>query len=210
MDLDLLIFTWFGIAFPGACMLCAAVFIAARKKPLVLRSALIMLCVFTPVFASIFAGMHDIVMFAGRSGYIGWIAAALFAGAYAGLWIQLRGYIILGAPKESMTDAVRFALNKNNILFEQEMLKIKLVSVGGFLRIIPTGLYFRLVLEKSKERESLGKIAAGIREYYIANSQGVSKLALLHLSTAGIAALAMSALASAELLEIIALTNAQK
>jgi hypothetical protein len=87
-------------------------------------------------------------------------------------WFQMRGYIAIGISNDSFRNSLHYALNQNNINYEEQLSLIKLTSVDAEIEVsvqswVGTG---QITLKKSKDKYLLPTLVSSINEYFASNS----------------------------------------
>ena len=87
-------------------------------------------------------------------------------------WFQMKGYIAIGVTDESFRSALHFSLNKNNLVFEEQLSTIKLISENASIQVAiqPWGGSGQIKIKNSKNKNLLPRIISGVNEFYINNN----------------------------------------
>lgn len=146
--------------------------VIASEKPLLLPSKVFfvfMVLAFSPQLIMSFE-IHS--SSTGDIGLMSYISPLMFVVLLGFFWIQMKGYMAIGISDDSFRNSLHYALNQNNIQFEEQLSLIKLTDINADLQVsvqswVGTG---QLKLKKSKDKYLLAKLVSSINEYFISNS----------------------------------------
>ena len=87
-------------------------------------------------------------------------------------WFQMQGYTAIGVTDESFRSALHFSLNKNNLVFEEQLSAIKLISENAYLQVsiqswMGSG---QIKIKNSRNKNLLPNIILGVNEFYANNN----------------------------------------
>jgi hypothetical protein len=107
--------------------------------------------------------------FAGISLLIAFIAFLLAYGIMCLLiWKQTEGYSVFGVTDESFQAALRSALNRLNLPFEETIFRLRLTSIGADLQASVQSSMgcAELMIEQSGHKSTLKSIAGAMNDYF--------------------------------------------
>jgi hypothetical protein len=104
-----------------------------------------------------------------------------------GIWLVLwktRGYVISGATEEYLQNALRAALQKLNLPFEESVARLQLTSLDADLLISVSGFGSALMKLKQHQHDSVLKQIADDMNVYFATVPGKVNLTAFYAQTA--------------------------
>ncbi|GGY71233.1 hypothetical protein GCM10011613_14850 [Cellvibrio zantedeschiae] len=162
--------------FVGMFILMAAFFLAigvkvvSSKRPMLVPARIFfvfMALAFSPQLVNFFSMVGSEA--GKRMGFILYLNPIMFICLLVFFWIQMKGYVAIGIYDETFRNSLHGSLNKNNIVFEEQLSVVKLISENANLQVaiqswVGTG---QLRLKKSNDAELLKRIVAGMNDYFI-------------------------------------------
>lgn len=162
----------FLFAFMAVFFLYIGIKVIALKKPLLLSSKIFFVFMVLAFSPQLIMSIETYSFSTGDLGLISYISPLMFIVLLGFFWIQMKGYIAIGISDDSFRNSLHFALNQNNIQFEEQLSLIKLTDINADLQVsvqswVGTG---QLKLKKSNDKYLLAKLVSSINEYYISNA----------------------------------------
>lgn len=148
----------------------------ASKKPIFLPSKLFF-AFFVVTFSPNILILFDSVSSTKNISFMFYINILMIVIVLVFLWIQMKGYIAIGVSDESFRNSLHYALNQNNIKFEERLSAIRLSDINADIEVsfqswFGTG---QLKLNKVKEKHLLPTLVSSINEYFISKSYKTNK-----------------------------------
>lgn len=161
----------FLFAFMAVFFLYIGVKVIVSKRPFILSSKVFFVFTVIALSPQIIMSL-DILSSEGNIELISYISPLVFVALLMYFWIQMKGYMAIGISDNSFRDSLHFALNQNNIKFEEQLSLIKLTEFDADIEVsvqnwVGTG---QLKLKNSKDNHILPKLISSINEYFISSS----------------------------------------
>lgn len=147
--------------------------VVAKKKPLLLSSRWFFGIIALAFSFQIMNSIHQLLtMDSGGLSFALWITLIMYILLLGFLWIQMKGYILIGIFDDSFREALHFSLNQNNLPFEEKLSKVILTEENTELQVAIQSWIGAGQIKQRKPTSPLlmKKVIGGIDDYYSENS----------------------------------------